>query len=499
MSNFVSTAQRLLACVAILGLAAGLATMAMAGPANAADTQPANAAQSQEDTDAEEFVSDYTSRHGLPGASYAMVKDGEVVTTGASGDVATDTPLAIGSVSKSFTAFAVLQLVDSGDVDLDAPITDYLPDFSIRGADASAITVRMLLSHTSGLPNPTIVPATGSLEDAVAHIADLEAASEPGSTHAYSNFNYRTLGRLVEVVDGHDFDTYLDENIFTPLGMDDTTSVITAGDRTGLDAGHITAYGLSLQLPELAADIGGSGGVISTAEDMAKWMAMQQRGGTAADGTRMLSDDLVAESHTPQPNAGTYGMGWEHTTTSDPERVGHGGSLMRYAARQDLVPSSGYATVVLLDSFTTIHQHQFDISTGLIDISEGKDPDLGFPLATVVDLCLGAFTILVLALGLRGLLRSGRWAQKRTEHPWWRRSLRLLPQLIMPVFALAVFIGPTLGQENPATLLDIFGLWPALMILIAAAGLVGVVLIVARLRAFGARPRPSSQESSLVE
>ncbi|GAA1554219.1 MULTISPECIES: hypothetical protein [Brevibacterium] len=76
---------------------------------------------------------------------------------------------------------------------------------------------------------------------------------------------------------------------------------------------------------------------------------------------------------------------------------------------------------------------------------------------------------------------------------------RLLAQVIMPVLALAVFIGPILGQENPATLLDVFGLWPALMILIAAAGLVGVVLIVARLRAFGARPRPSSQESSLVE
>lgn len=490
MLNFSSTTRHLLAIAAVLALTSGLAIISVTGPAHASANSE-SVATSAVTTNAEEFVSDYTSRHGLPGASYAIVKDGEIVTTDAAGDVAADTPMGMGSASKSFTSFAVLQLVDSGEVDLDAPVTDYLPDFSIRGADVSAITVRMLLSHTSGLPNPTLVPATGSLEDAVAHIADLEAASTPGSTYAYSNFNYRALARLVEVVDGQDFDIYLDENIFTPLGMDDTTSVVTASDRPGLDAGHVTAYGLSLRLPELGADIGGSGGVISTAEDMAKWLAMQQRGGTAADGTRMLSEDLVAESHTPQPKAGTYGMGWEHTTTSDPERVGHGGSLMRYSGRQDLVPSSGYSTVVLLDSFTAIHQHQFDISTGLIDITEGKDPDLGFPLATVVDLCLGALTLLVLGLGLRGLLRSGRWARNRADHPWWRRILRLLPQAIMPLIGLGVFLGLTLGQGNPATPLDVFGLWPALMVLIGAAGLVGVCLVVSRLSAFGRATAPA--------
>lgn len=287
------------------------------------------------------------------------------------------------------------------------------------------------------------------------------------------------------MVDCQDFNAYLDENIFTPLGMDNTDAVTKAGDRSGLDAGHVTAYGLALQLPELATDIGGSGGVISTAGDMAKWVGMQQRGGTSADNRRLLSKDLVAEAHTPQPNADTYGMGWQHTSTADPERVGHGGSLMRYGARADLVPSSGYATVVLLDSFTSIHQHQFDISTGLIDISEGKGPDLGFPLATVIDLVLGAMTIIVAAWGICGLRRSSRWAEKRADHPWWRRVLRLLPQAIMPIVALGVFVGLTLGQGNPATPLDIFGVWPALMILIAAAGIVGLLLIVSRLRAFG--------------
>lgn len=89
--------------------------------------------------------------------------------------------MGIASTSKAFTAFAVLQLVDSGNVDLDAPVTDYLPDFSVGGADENAITVRMLLLQTSGLTNPTFVETAGSLEGSVASIADHEVASEPGA------------------------------------------------------------------------------------------------------------------------------------------------------------------------------------------------------------------------------------------------------------------------------------------------------------------------------
>lgn len=431
-----------------------------------------------------EFVSDYAARHGLPGAAYVVVRDGRVITGGATGDVTAQTPMSIGSVAKSFTAFAVLQLVDRGDVDLDDPITDYLPGFSIRSADPSAITVRMLLSHTSGLPNPLITEPTGSLRDDVADIADLDADAQPGTTYGYSNLNYRTLARLVEVESGQGFDTYLHDEVFAPLGMEDTTSVISVDGQVGLDSGQVTAYGTALPLPELATDIGGSGGVISTAEDMGAWLAMQQRGGTASDGTRLLSRKLVDESHAKQPNAGTYALGWQHTSTADPARIGHDGALTRYSAREDLVPSTGYAVAVLLDSYTPTYDHPFAISTGLIDIADGADPELGLPVATIIDLVLGAITVLVLVLGVQGLRRSRSWARRRAEHPWWRRILRLLPQAIMPAMAIGLFVGLTLGRGNPATPLDVLGLWPALMIGIAVAGIVGVVVIAARVRVF---------------
>lgn len=439
--------------------------------------------------EAQSFVSDYITTHGLAGAAYVVVKDGEAVTTGAAGDVSASTPMSVGSLSKSFTAFAVLQLVDRGNVDLDAPITDYLPSFTIKGTDPSFITVRMLLTHTSGLPNPLVLPATGNLVDDVAETAEEKVASAPGDSYLYSNLNYRTLALLVQTISGEDFDSYLDAHIFAPLGMDDTTSVITATDRPGLDSGSVSAYGTAVHLPELKAAVAGAGGVISTAEDMGAWLAMQQRDGVSADGSWLLSADLVELSHTEQSHTDDYAMGWQLTSTADPARIGHDGELTKYSARQDLVPSNGYATAVLLSTFTPTVSHPFEISTGLIDISEGNTPEVGAPKSTIIDFVLAALTLIVIALGGRGLTRVQRWAKKRRAHRWWRRILRLAPQAVMPALAGFVFFGLTMGPGNPATPLDAFALWPAAMILVLVGALTGIGLIVARVMAFRSAKR----------
>lgn len=279
---------------------------------------------------------------------------------------------------------------------------------------------------------------------------------------------------------GQPFDEYLAEHVFEPLGMEDTTSVVSSGADPVFTTGHVTAYGTSVRIPEMVRDVGGSGGVISTAHDMARWLAMQQRGGTTEDGERLLSAELVEESHTRQPNAGTYGLGWQHTSTASPARVGHDGALTRFSARIDLVPSTGQGAVVLLDSYTPTFQHPFEISTGLVDLRGGGTADPGTPTATVVDLVLGGLTVLVLVLGVRGVLRSGRWAARRATRPWWWLAARLLPQAIMPAAAVVLFVGLTAGADNPATPQDAFGLWPAATALVLTAGVVGVALVVAR-------------------
>lgn len=470
---------------AVQAAAASVPATAPASPAepDAPDDQSHNPGSSGFDEDAaQRFVDDYAQRHGLPGAAYVVTKDGEPVTEGATGDVDADTPMGIASTSKAITAFAVLQLVDAGDVDLDAPVTDYLPDFSVQGTDDDAITVHMLLSQTSGLTNPTFVPTAGSLEGSVASIADQEVASEPGAEYHYSNLNYWTAALLVETVSGERFDSYLQEHVFGPLGMDNTRTVQLAHPIEGMNAGHVTAYGAALPLPELVGDLGGAGGVITTAEDMGAWLSMQQRGGITADGTRLLSQDLIEESHTRQPHAETYGLGWQHTSTQDPARVGHGGTMRAYTSRMDLVPESGYGVAVLLDSQTPTLAHSFELSTGLIEVSEGRSPEVGPPIATFIDLGVGGLTIALALLGVLGARRARRWAARRADFPRWRFGLRVVPQLIMPMAALVLFVGIPLNPRDYATALTVFGLWPAGMVLILTAAAVGVVLTTLRLR-----------------
>ncbi|RYB93096.1 class A beta-lactamase-related serine hydrolase [Nocardioides oleivorans] len=469
--------SRLHALVAAAGLAL-LSVVVLGRPDGAAAAAPGDPAF--DDRGAQSFVDDYIGRHGLPGAAYVVVKDGRTVAEGAAGDVEASTPMSVGSLAKGFTAFAVLQLVDEDLVELDAPVTTYLQGFSVGGADPSDITVRRLLSHTSGLPDPLLLPTTGDLAEDVAHISELDVVAAPGTGYAYSNLNYRTLARLVEVVSGESFADYLEEHVFAPLGMHDTRAVVTVTDTAGLDAGHVTAYGASLPLPELRADVGGAGGVISTAHDMGAWLAMQQRGGVSGDGSRLLSEALVAESHTAQPGAGTYGMGWQHTRTASPARIGHDGSLTRYSSRMDLVPSSGYGTAVLLDSYTPTFQHPFSISTGLIEISEGRTPEVGFPVATALDLALAGLTLLVAGLGARGVVRSRRWAERRRRYRAWRLVLRHLPHLVLPAVSGFLLFGLTSGTRNPATPLDAYGLWPAATGLVLVGGVVGIVLVSVR-------------------
>lgn len=440
-------------------------------------------------TSVDDFVRAYLDRHGLPGASVAVVQDGDLVYEqgyGADSDGAAlspTTPLRLASVSKSFTAFAVLQLVDRGRVELDAPVVDYLPDFHLADSRGDDITVRQLLSHTSGIPSPTIVSPAQTPAEAASAVGQLPLSSTPGSSYRYSNLNYWVAAWLVEVVSGRSVDDYLAAEVFQPLGMTGTQATTTSSTPVdGLVDGHVTAYGTAFDAPEPEQMFAGAGGVSSTAADMSRWLAMYQRRGTAEDGARILSPALVDEALAPQPNAGRAGLGWAESSPGiTPARISTSGVLGTFNAQQDLVPSSGYGVVVLLNSYTPTREHAYAISSGIIALTEGGTPDLGTRAPMIIDLALAALTALVLALGVRGVLRAERWADRRRAWPVWRLLLRLLPQLVMPALAFILFVVGSSLRGNSFTPADIFRIYPALTVLVLAAAVVGLVLTVLRL------------------
>ncbi len=208
--------------------------------------------------------------HAAPGmAKVATRGDAVIMSKGEGRDangapITADTPMRVASLSKSFTAAAVLTLVDEGRIVLDRPVIAYLPEFRMADARAAAITVRQLLNQTSGLSDRTVdIGATQRAADLAGYVAALRPgrlAATPGTQWAYCNVNYDVAARLVEVVDGRPFREAMRERVFNPLGMVNSSIGGTPAN------GYISLFGVWIARPELPGFRGGAGGGVTTAE-----------------------------------------------------------------------------------------------------------------------------------------------------------------------------------------------------------------------------------------
>lgn len=379
----------------------------------------------------------------IPGVSAAVLHRGETVHTtaaGTAGDgkrMATVTPMRVHSLSKSFTATAIMQLVEAGDVDLDDPARDYLPEFSIDDPRGEDITVRHLLTQSSGITDastPDLVHAdVATLKEAVARLDEATLAADPGTRHDYSNPNYHVLARMVEVVSGEEFADYLERHILSPLGMDATQSVDTAEESVpGVAQGHVSAFGRPF--PSAGPDyfVGGSGGIVSTAEDMALWVAAHANDGVGQNGQRILSARSIQQMH--EPDKGDYGFGWYHADSAEgpPERTSHSGSGSGSSAYQGIFPDSDYAVVVLTNHGPVLTVADASIlSQNLLAQVDDDVPSLSAPEGTMgTDLVLTVPVLLSLAAGVTGLMRCRRWAERRCGRSVTITLLRLVPLVL---------------------------------------------------------------------
>lgn len=245
---------------------------------------------------------------------------------------------------------AVMQLVEAGKVDLDTEISEYLEVFS--GSLSGSITIRQLLSHTSGYStlqgNDTHTgqaPSKDELLRQVKRIAQWAPAHEPGSRWEYSNANYQVLGAVIEVMSGRDYATYVETEILEPIGM--AHSFVGDGESyDNIAIGHRPWFGAKRPLKEgkTQRDRAPAGGVIASASDVARYMAIMMNGEDD-----IISAESKAEMMRPASDASPfYGLGWGVNTENG--TVSHTGLIPGVETLAIMVPAEQKGVVVLINA-----------------------------------------------------------------------------------------------------------------------------------------------------
>jgi len=325
-------------------------------------------------------------RH-LPGFAYGVVAGGRLVYSGAFGhsNLARQIPASdrsqfrIASMSKSFTALAILQLRDAGKLELDEPAETYLPelaDLDYLASDAPRITVRHLLIHAGGFPedNPW---GDRQLADTDADLfnlieAGVSVSNVPGVEFEYSNLGFALLGQIVQRVSGMPFTEYMAKNVFEPLGMSSTTFEYDDADPERLALGYRWRDGEWLDEPLLHhGSFGAMGGLITSIEDFSRYAALHLSAWPpqSGDDDGILKRSSLREMHHPWNYSGlmadfayadgrkcpmatayAYGLSWR----SDCEGrvyVRHSGGLPGFGSDWNMLPDYDLA-VVSFDNLT---------------------------------------------------------------------------------------------------------------------------------------------------
>lgn len=379
------------------------------------------------------FLKERMERLNIPGAALAIVRDGEIVylkgygTANAQGDPVTpQTPYLLASLSKSMTALAVMQLVEEGQIELDAPVQRYLPWF----VPEQPITVRQLLNQTSGLDElqgyqRNLDPdGPDGLEMSIRKLAETGLNHSPGSGFEYSNSNYDVLGLLIETVSGQSYGDYMRDHIFEPLEMNHTFTDLAAAREAGMSSSLYPFFGLPLPFDWLmpySRATQPSAGVIGSAEDMAHYLLLHLGDGRFRD-QQLISAAGMATLHERGASIGPgvdYAMGWTifdwpeaavpGQTSEVPRGEAHGGEGLGIINLMTLIPEHNLGLVLLMSGHDPKHPSAFsNTAFDLALLSLGLETQNSPPGEDWLQQVQRPFGFLIIALLLLGAILALR-------------------------------------------------------------------------------------------
>ncbi len=415
----------------------------------------------------------------LPGVSLGIVKGDRLVHLAAFGDaadagraVSARTPFYIGSNSKSFTALAVLQLVEAGQVALDAPVRRYLPWFRVADSVASGqITVRQLLTQTSGLPDWedyfwTADSSPTALADAVRSMRSVQPAHPVGSMFEYSSANYTILGLVVQTVARDSYEHFVQTHILAPLDMTNTYLDIPTARSHGLATEHRYWFDRPFAgggLPYNRA-VTPAGLIVSDAQDMSHYLIAQLNGGRYGS-ARILSAAGIAALHRGSAAIGgtdSYAMGWVSSIGVDGKQFSwHGGDTGGSHAYMSVLPRTGWGVVLLTNGSNDLRPNGQDaIAQGVLARLLGHQPVppaglLAQPYTIPLAVLLGG-GLLQLAGVLRSVVLWRRWLRQPERRPRGRLGLSVrvaAPVGLSAAWAALCLLGvPALAGQSPRAL-----------------------------------------------
>jgi CubicO group peptidase (beta-lactamase class C family) len=434
--------------------------------------------------------------YGVPGSVVSFISDGAVAWTNAYGlaDVEAGTAMSpdmvfeFGSCGKILTAWATMKLVEAGAIDLDVPVNEYLKRLKIESDryDSAEVTVRRLLSHTSGLgihgyvdysprranpPGPVeTLQGAHLLEGIVETLAPggvsfgrIGLVQEPGTGYRYSGTGYGVLQILIEDVTGETFDTFVQREITDPLGAESLRWHWTPE----LEALSPTPYGEEGQVLEhRQLTIHGIGSELGTVGDFARFVAATVAGPNGEpSGRGVLTPETIGTMITPEYEAGLYqGLGYPLGLLNGNRSVAHGGRNSGWEAffLLDTVTGDGFVVASASNRAAPLHSA---VTNLFFDASYGPGtrtspaPVSNLESLSIVFLVISAVLVGVLLVGVVGFVRDLRASERvRVDRPSWRTLARTLPWLLSLVFGWYTLYSP-LTLYLPAWYPD---LWPTI-------------------------------------
>jgi CubicO group peptidase (beta-lactamase class C family)/D-alanyl-D-alanine dipeptidase len=308
------------------------------------------------------FIQQQMTGKGVPGLSMAIIDDQEIVWAEGFGfsdpkaktPATSDTVYRIGSVSKLFTDIGIMQLVERGELNLDAPITEYLPDFHPQNPFGTPITLRQLMSHRSGLLREPPVgnyfeTSQPSLTATVRSLNDTSLVFPPNTHTKYSNAAIAVVGYLLEARSHQPFAKYLKSTVLDPMGLRRSSFEPDPGITGNLAKAQMWTYdGLLFEAPTFQLGMAPAGSMYSTVNDLGRFTSVLLAKGDTGHG-ELLKPATLEQMWSPQfPNPGgrVFGLGFLVRALDGHRAVGHGGAIYGFATTLELLPEDKVGVVV---------------------------------------------------------------------------------------------------------------------------------------------------------